>query len=39
MLPATCVLSGNGKSLEATMLGEYIVNNSWPESVALPHSI
>ncbi|CAN5966284.1 unnamed protein product [Sphagnum jensenii] len=28
MIPTSCVLSGNGKSLEATMMGEYIVNNS-----------
>jgi hypothetical protein len=28
MIPASCVLSGNGKSVEATMMGEYIVNNS-----------
>jgi hypothetical protein len=31
MMPTSCMLPGNGKSLEGMMLGEYMVHNSWQE--------
>ncbi len=31
MMPTSCMLPGNGKSLEGMMMGEYMVHNSWQE--------